>query len=285
MRVSLIQMHSVNDKPRNIAEARRLMERAIVEERPDFLVLPEHFDWHGGTVAAKLAAGETVPGGPAYAMCQAFAREHRVWVHAGSLYEAIAGEARLHNTTVVFDRAGREVARYRKIHMFDITGPDGAQYKESATNKPGDQIVVYDCEGVKVGCAICYDLRFPELFQELVRRGAQVIAMPSCFTLQTGKDHWEALCRARAIETQTYFLACDMWGSHVAPDGKTRSAYGHSMIVDPWGHVIARASDGVGIISAQLDRARVEKTRRDIPLADHRVVGAHGTIGRALAAE
>ena len=131
----------------------------------------------------------------------------------GSFFERVPGENRAFNTTVVFDRDGREVARYRKIHMFDITAPDGTKYQESATMKPGEAVVTYDCEGVTIGCTICYDLRFAELFAALVERGASIIALPAAFTLQTGKDHWEVLLRARAIETQTYVLAAAQIGS------------------------------------------------------------------------
>ena len=284
MKVSLVQMNSISDKPRNIADAKRLMEQAVVEDRTDWLLLPEHFDWSGGKTADKVAVSESIPGGPAYAMCQAVARENKVWVHAGSLLERIPGENKIYNTTVVFNRDGKEVARYRKIHLFDITGPDGAEYSESSTIKPDAEIVTYDCEGVTVGCAICYDLRFPELFQELMRRGAKIIALPASFTLLTGKDHWETLCRARAIETETYFLASGQWGSFKGPDGSPRHTYGHSMIVDPWGHVVARSSDGVGFITAKIDVARVDKVRKQIPLSEHKVIGVTGAVTKRAAA-
>ena len=271
MKVSLIQTNSQSDKAANIAAAKELMERAISEEHPDLLVLPETFDFVGGTPAEKLRAGESVPGGPAYSMCQEVARAHGIFVHAGSLVEKVPNEDKVHNTTAVFDRSGREVARYRKIHLFDIVTPDGLEYKESATVKPGNAIVTYNLEGLTVGCSICYDLRFPELFQALVRKGAQVIALPACFTQQTGKDHREVLCRARANETQTYFLAAAQWGGHTRGN-QTRYSYGHSLIADPWGHVIATASDGVGIVTARIDPPRIAKVRQDIPIARHKVL-------------
>ena len=200
MKVSLIQSNPGSDKAANLAEAKALMERAIALDSPDFVMLPEVFDWMGSPGPDKTQAAEAERDGPSYRMCQSIAREHKVWVHAGSFRTTIAGEDRCHNTTVVFNRDGREVARYHKIHLFDITSPDGASYRESATFKPGDNIVTYECEGITVGCAICYDVRFPELFQALVKRGAQIITLPAAFTLQTGMDHWEVLCRARAIE-------------------------------------------------------------------------------------
>ena len=130
--------------------------------------------------------------------------------------------------------------------------------------------MTYDCEGVTVGCAICYDIRFPALFQALADRGATLIALPAAFTLQTGKDHWEVLCRARAIETETYFLAPAQTGPHTQGN-ETRQTYGHSLIADPWGHVVAKASDGPGVVSARIDLAQVAKVRAQIPVAQHRV--------------
>jgi len=270
MKISLIQMNSVSDKPANISMARRLIERAVAEENPDWISLPECFDFLGGDRKAKMAAAEPLPGGPAYDAMQALAARHGVYIHAGSILERPASGERIHNTTVAFDRGGNEIARYRKIHMFDITAPDGAKYHESAAFAPGDTAVTYDCEGLTIGCAICYDLRFPDLFQALAAKGVDLIALPSAFTLQTGKDHWEVLCRARAIETETYFCAAAQTGFHEA-GGERRQTYGHSLIVDPWGHVIAKASDGIGIVSARIDRGLVERVRVQIPVARHKV--------------
>jgi nitrilase len=269
MKLSLIQMNSVSDKAKNLAEAMRLIEEAVASERPDWVSLPEVFDWHGGSKADKIAAAETIPGGPAYEMAQNLARKHRIFVHAGSLFERAQDGERVHNTTVAFDREGREIARYRKIHLFDVTAPDGTPYNESATVAPGDALALYEADGVTVGCAICYDLRFPALFQALADRGATMIALPASFTLQTGKDHWEPLLRARAIETQCYVAASAQTGSF-RQGNDTRWTYGHSMVVDPWGHVVARASDGVGIVSARIDPERVRKARELIPVHAHK---------------
>jgi predicted amidohydrolase len=271
MKVSLIQMNSIADKAANIAAAEALIERAVAEEGPDWVLLPEQFDWAGGSRAQKLANAERLPGGPAYAMAQGQAIKHRIFVHAGSIMEKIDGEERYHNTSVVFNRDGEEIARYRKIHLFDVMTPDGTAYKESATVKAGDAVVTYDCEGVTVGCSICYDLRFPDLFQALAEKGAEMIAMPAAFTMQTGKDHWEVLLRARAIETEAYVCASAQTGSFTVGN-EQRQTYGHSLIADPWGHVIAKASDGVGVVSARIDPARVKKVRAMIPVAEHKVV-------------
>ena len=270
MKVSLIQMNSINDKAANIAAARALIERAVAEEAPDWVLLPEQFDWAGGVKGDKARNAETLPDGPAYAMARELAAKHGIFLHAGSFMERIEGDDRIHNTSVVFNRQGEEIARYRKIHLFDVTTPDGLSYRESATVKAGDLVVTYDCEGVTVGCTICYDLRFPGLFQALADRGAEMIAVPSAFTQQTGKDHWEVLLRARAIETQTYVCASAQTGTFTV-NNETRATYGHSLVADPWGHVVAKASDGVGIVTTRLDMAQVERVRRMIPVAQHKV--------------
>jgi deaminated glutathione amidase len=275
MKVSLVQMNSISDKAANIAAARALIEQAVAEEAPDWVLLPEQFDWAGGARGDKTANAETLPGGPAYAMAQELARRHRIFIHAGSIMERIDGDERIHNTSVVFNRHGEEIARYRKIHLFDVTTPDGASYRESATVKAGDQVVTYDCEGVTIGCSICYDLRFPDLFQALAEKGAQIIALPAAFTLQTGKDHWEVLLRARAIETQAYVCASAQTGSFMVGN-EQRATYGHSLVADPWGHVVAKASDGVGVVSTRIDPATVAKVRAIIPVARHRVKIARG---------
>ena len=164
MKVSLIQMNSISVKGANVAAAKALIERAVADERPDWVLLPEHFDWAGGRRADKLANAEALPGGPAYAMAQAMAKTHRIFVHAGSIMERIEGEDRIHNTSVVFNRQGEEIARYRKIHLFDVTTPDGASYRESETVKPGDAVVTYDCEGVTSAARSVTICAFPICF-------------------------------------------------------------------------------------------------------------------------
>lgn len=271
MKVSLIQCNSGRDKPANLRAVAALIERAILRDAPDWILLPEHFEWLG---PSKLGASIAEPSadGPAYEAMRTLARSHGVWIHAGSFYERAPEEGRVFNTTVVFNRSGAEVARYRKIHLFDVTLADGTRYFESEAVLPGDEVVLYDCEGVTVGCAICYDLRFPELFQVLAARGAQLIALPAAFTLQTGKDHWEPLIRARAIETATWFVAAGQCGANGPPEAH-RFSYGHSLVADPWGHVVAKASDGVGSVAANIDLAVLERVRAQIPVAQHKVIG------------
>ena len=276
MRVSVIQMNPGHDKAKNIAAAARLTAAAIAADRPDLLVLPEMWTCLGGDAAAKRAAAERLPGnggsndpGPAYTFLRDLAVTHRIVVHGGSMPED-AGE-RLYNTTVVFSPAGEELARYRKIHLFDIVAPDGTGYRESAVFGRGEEVVTYPANGSVVGCTICYDLRFPELYLKLRRKGANVIAVPAAFTLQTGKDHWETLLRARAIETQCWVLAAATWGRH-EEQGSPRFTYGHSLVIDPWGHVVAKVSDGEGFATARIDHALTERVRRDMPVMDHRVL-------------
>jgi nitrilase len=266
MKVALIQMNSQGDKSRNLEQARRLIEQTVAEEGPGLVALPEMWTLLSDDDAEKQAAAEPVPGGEGYGLLQELAARHGIVLHGGSLIER-DGE-RLFNTTVAFDRDGRELARYRKLHLFDIVTPDGREFRESATFGRGARVVTYDALGARIGCSICYDLRFSELYLQLAKDGAKVILVPSNFTLQTGKDHWEVLLRARAIETQTYVLAPAQWGRY----GQGRVSYGHSLIADPWGHVIARAQDKVGYVAARLDLSEVERVRARMPCADHRVL-------------
>ncbi len=266
MKVALVQMNSQADKTANLDQARRLIERAVEEERPDFVALPEMWTFLGESDAEKRAAAEPIPGGSGYGLLQELAARHQIVLHGGSLMER-DGDS-IYNTTVVFDREGQELARYRKIHLFDITTPDGREFRESETFSRGARIVTYDALGSRIGCSICYDLRFPELYIQLAKDGAKVILVPSNFTLQTGKDHWEVLLRARAIETQTYVLAPAQWGRY----GSGRHSYGHTLIADPWGHVIAKARDGVGYVATRLDLDEVDRIRRRMPCAEHRVL-------------
>ena len=267
MKVALIQMNSQADKAANLAQAQRLIEQAVAEERPDLVALPETWTHLSEDAAGKRAAAEPVPGGEAYGLLQELAARHRIVLHGGSLIER-DGDA-VYNTTVVFDQDGRELARYRKLHLFDIVTPDGKEYRKSATFTRGARVVSCDALGTRIGLSICYDLRFPELYLQLAKDGAKVILVPAAFTLQTGKDHWEVLLRARAIETQTYVLAPAQWGRYA---GGSRACYGHTLIADPWGHVIAKAQDKVGYIAARLDLEEVDRVRARMPCAQHRVL-------------
>ena len=269
MRICVIQMSSVDDKAANLAQARGLIEQAVREERPHLVLLPEVWAFQGGSVEQRREAAETIPDGEAYALLQELAAKHEIFVHGGSFLER--GAERLHNTTVVFGRDGRELTRYRKIHLFDVVTPDGREYRELAVIGRGDQMVTYSADGVRVGCSICYDLRFGELYRQLTAAGAQLLTVPAAFTLQTGKDHWEVLLRTRAIETQCYRRRCSP-GRTVPRRQRGRYNWGHSMIVDPWGAVLAQVSDRPGFATARLDLDYLAKVREMLPVAQHRVL-------------
>lgn len=273
MRVAVIQMSPGADKAQNIAQARALIEAVVAKEQVRLIILPEIWTCLGGDRAQKFAAAEMLPapggsGGEAYEFLRQVAVQNDIYVHGGSIGEL--AQDRLFNTSLVFSPKGEELARYRKIHLFDILTPDGQGYRESATYGAGEAVVTCDIDGMKAGLAICYDLRFPELFLHLRRQGAELILLPAAFTLQTGKDHWEVLLRARAIETQCWVAAAGCTGMHREPDGQPRYTYGHSLIADPWGHVVAKASDGLGYAVATIDRALTQKVRTDMPVMEHR---------------
>ena len=271
MRITAIQMNSGTDKTKNLETAKRLCSKAVAKDHPDLIVLPEMVSHLGGSVGERQGAAEGIPGGESFRMLREVAREHRVFVHGGSYYESAPDSNLVFNTTVAFDRFGELLATYRKIHLFDIVAPDGTEYRESAVVGRGNDVVSYSASGVKVGCTICYDLRFGELYRMLAERGVELITVPAAFTLQTGKDHWEVLLRARAIETQAYVVAAAQWGSFPVPDG-IQHTWGHSMIVDPWGQIVAQASDGTGFATAEMDLDYLTTVRRRIPMLDHRVL-------------
>lgn len=280
MRVSVIQMNPGADKAANISQAERLIGQAISNDRPDLVSLPEIWTCLGGDQAMKHAQAETLPpagsnetGGPAYEFLRSIARGNGIHVHGGSIGEMGHAGGKLFNTTIVFDPHGLEIARYRKVHLFDITTPDGLGYKESANYGAGDSVVVFDAGGMRLGCAICYDVRFPEQFLALRRAGAELVFLPAAFTVQTGRDHWETLIRARAIETQCWFAAAATCGKHFDGNGEPRHTYGHSMVCDPWGTVVARVSDGVGWVTARIDPAMTARVRRNMPVLEHRRLG------------
>lgn len=271
----VLQMNCGPDKGANIAQAQSLIDQYVTSDI-QLIALPENWTCLGASRAVKWDQAEVLPdagdstatAGPAYQWLRDIARRHKAYVHGGSMPERVGD--RLCNTTVVFDPAGAEIARYRKIHLFDVVTPDGMVYGESEVVDAGDKIVTFKMGDITAGCAICYDVRFPELFRALRDQGAELIFLPAAFTLQTGKDHWEPLIRARAIETQCWFIASATWGPHKDASGGTRHTYGNSLVCDPWGHVVARASDGVGAISARIDPALVARVREQIPVATSR---------------
>jgi len=263
MRVAAVQMTSTNDKARNVEVASAWIRKAA-QAGARLIGLPENFSWMGPD-AERAAAAEALSG-PTLAHFASLARELSVGLLAGSILESGAPDGRFHNCSVLFDERGEKAAVYRKIHLFDVDVGDGNVYQESKGIAPGAEVVSGEVLGTRVGLSICYDIRFPELYRRLASLGATTLTVPAAFTLATGKDHWEVLLRARAIENQCYVLAPAQVGRH----SQKRVSYGHSMVVDPWGVVIAQASDGEGIAVAEVQQELVSQVRKKIPALAHR---------------
>lgn len=261
--IAVLQMNSGEDKAKNVETALRLIDQGA-ETGARMVVLPEIWPYLGDD-AGNRANAETIPG-PVTDALAAKAKQHGIYVHGGSILEQRSGEPKLFNTTVVFDPNGELVAQYSKIHMFDVVLDGVASYRESNTVQRGEEIVTFDLDGTTVGLAICYDLRFPELFRILRLQGAEVIVLPAAFTMTTGKDHWEVLIRARAIENQVYMVTCGQFG----PDSSGKWCYGRSMIADPWGTVLATAPDRETVLTATVDRDYLRKIRRQVPSVENR---------------
>ena len=264
MRVAAVQLNSTADQVANMAHADRLT-RAAAADGATLVVLPEK--WTAMGSEEDLRAGAETLDGAAVGWARAIARELRIELVAGSILERVPGQAKLANTSVHVDPRGELVAVYRKVHMFDVE-VGGHRYDESELEEPGDELVVSQtADGVELGLSICYDLRFPELYRILAVRGARILTLPAAFTLTTTRDHWEVLVRARAIENQAFVIAANQFGEH--PAGQ-RSG-GRSMIVDPWGLVLAQAPDSEGYIVAELDLERQLEIRTRLPsLANRR---------------
>ncbi|HET9660807.1 MAG TPA: carbon-nitrogen hydrolase family protein [Thermomicrobiales bacterium] len=261
--VAVLQMSSGEDKAKNVETALRLIDEAA-STGAHLVVLPEIWTYLGRDAGNRENA-ELVPG-PVTDALAAKAKQHGIYVHGGSILEKRDGEPKLFNTTVVFDPNGELVAQYSKIHMFDVVLDGVASYQESNTVQRGEEIVTFDLDGTTVGLAICYDLRFPELFRILALRGADVIVLPAAFTMTTGKDHWEVLIRARAIENQIYMVSCGQYG----PDSSGKWCYGRSLIADPWGTVLATAPDRECVLRATVDLDYLQKVRRQVPSVQNR---------------
>jgi predicted amidohydrolase len=261
--IAAAQMVSTADKAHNLDAATRLVRQASgLGAR--LVGLPENFAWMGSE-PDRPSAAETLDG-PTLSRMAELARELKVTLLAGSVLEAGAPGGRLYNTSVLFGPEGQRLAVYRKMHLFDVDVGDGATYQESAAVAPGAEVVVAPTEVGRLGMSVCYDLRFPELYRRHSKEGATLLAVPAAFTLMTGKDHWEVLLRARAIENQCYLFAPAQGGRH----SDKRMTYGHAMVVDPWGLVIARASEGEGLAVAPMDPELLAKIRRNLPCLQHR---------------
>ncbi len=261
--VAAVQLNSCEDKEKNLKIACRLIDRAT-ELGARVVVLPEMFNCYT-TMSAMVRCAENVNGPTINALVKK-AKKNKISIICGSIFEkAVKGKA--YNASVVLNSKGEILEIYRKIHLFDVDIPGQVAFKESQGVAAGDKIVIVEIEGFPGGIAICYDLRFPELFRTLALRGAQVIFMPCAFTAATGRFHWEALLKARAIENQVFIVAANQFGTH--PNGL--KSYGRSMIIDPYGRVLAEAgSDGETVIISTLDMCLLENIRKEMPLFQHR---------------
>jgi predicted amidohydrolase len=268
VKVAAVQLNSTADQVANLAAADRLT-RAAAADGARLIVLPEK--WTAMGSEEDLRAGAETLEGAAIGWARAIARELAVDLVAGSLLERVPGRAKLANTSVHVDPRGEVIAVYRKLHMFDVE-VGGRVYRESALEEPGEEIVTSrTAGGVELGLSICYDLRFPELYRILAVRGARIVALPAAFTLATTRDHWPTLVRARAIENQTFVIAANQYGEH--PAGQHSG--GRSMIVDPWGVVLAQAPDGECHITAELDLERQLEIRARLPSLANRRPGVY----------
>jgi predicted amidohydrolase len=268
--IGAVQLTSTDDLAANLATCRRLAA-AAADAGARVIVLPECFAFLGRREGDKMAVAEVVDEarpGPILACLQEIAGAHRAIVIGGGLPEAVPGERdRAFNTALAVDPGGAVVAAYRKIHLFDVDIPGGAVARESDATVAGAGAVLLRVDGFGLGLSICYDLRFPELYRQLWRAGADALLVPAAFTAHTGRAHWHTLLRARAIENQCYVVAAAQHGRH----NDKRETFGHSLAIDPWGRVIGEHAEGEGVVVATLDRALLAETRRNMPCALHAV--------------
>ena len=264
MRVALVQMTSTDKLSENLDSAQRAVREAA-QRGAEFIALPENFAFlrreGKPIVCAQGLDGEIVE------TVRELASRHRVPILAGTFAEVIEGDQRVYNTSALISEAGRIAAVYRKIHLFDVDlGESGGVFRESAFTAPGEEVVVAETAFGRVGLSVCYDVRFPELYREMAARGADWITLPSAFAPETGKAHWEVLLRARAIENQAFVLAPAQSGQH-SPD---RASHGHSLIVDPWGRILAEAGDEPAVVVADCDLGELRRVRASLPALRHR---------------
>ena len=253
----VIQLDAREDYHNNLKMAEELIEEGAARGAK-LLVLPEVWTYQGPT---PIDHAEDIPGGECFALLSGLAKKHNIWIHGGSITERIPGDnVRTYNTSMLIKPDGNLATTYRKLHVFDVDVEGAGSYRESDRKRPGDEIVSYDMGDMgKMGLTICYDIRFPELFRLLALDGADLICLPAAFLLMTGKDHWEPLIRARAIENGCYMLAANQCGKK-----STAHDYGRSMIVDPWGNVIAMAQDKPCVSIAEIDFDYLEKVRNQL---------------------
>ncbi|NNG11959.1 MAG: carbon-nitrogen hydrolase family protein [Halobacteria archaeon] len=264
--VACIQMASGPNVGANLLEAERLIEEAASREAK-LVVLPENFAIMGKSERDKVEVREPEGDGPIQAFVAEQAARHGIWLVGGTIPLEANARDKVRAACLVYDDMGKQVARYDKIHLFDVELVDSEeQYTESETIEPDNEVVVIDSPFGRMGIAICYDLRFPELFRQQLSAGMEIVVMPAAFTAITGRAHWEVLVRARAIENLCYVVAAGQGGYHL----NGRETHGHSMIVDPWGIVLNSLSRGPGVVCASIDLERLESARRNFPSINHR---------------
>ena len=267
--VAAIQMTSGHRVEDNLEAAAKLLREAK-DAGAELACLPENFSFIGLKDADKLAVAEADGSGPVQQFLSETARALGLWILGGTTVIKGDSARRVSNTSLLVDAQGKRVARYDKIHLFDVAIPGrNEQYLESTHVTPGRKVVVADTPVGRLGLSVCYDMRFPELYRELVARGAEWLAMPAAFTVPTGRAHWETLLRARAIENLCYVVAPAQWGTH----SSGRETYGDTLIVDYWGQVLARLPSGIGVITAQFDLERQAETRARFPALENRRLG------------
>lgn len=265
-KVAAVQMASGPSVSANLMEAERLIQLAA-DGGARLVVLPENFSFMGMSEADKLGVAELEGAGPTQDFLAHQAAKHRVWLVGGTIPLLSDNPALVRAASLLFNAEGRCVARYDKMHLFDVMLEEsGEQYAESRTIEAGSEVCVIDTELGRIGIAVCYDLRFPELFRRMSVRHADMIVLPSAFTAITGKAHWRHLVCARAIENLCYVIAADQGGYHI----NGRESYGHSMVVDPWGAVIDCLPSGAGVVIAEIDSGVVTRVRKNFPALEHR---------------
>ncbi len=264
-KVAALQMASGPNVAGNLSEARRLIENAVAQGAR-LVVLPEFFSIMGMKEDDMLAAREQAGTGAMQAFLAEMARKHRIWVIGGSIPLEATAPNKIRNACLVFDEHGEQVARYDKIHLFNLD-LGNEHYHEANTVEAGNQVVVVDSPFGRIGLAICYDLRFPELFRAM--KSVDIVVLPAAFTATTGKMHWETLVRARAIENLVYVIAAAQGGYHV----NGRETHGHSMVVDPWGRVLDQLPRGSGVVIAEVNPSYQKSLRASLPALTHRTLG------------
>ncbi|WP_250476311.1 carbon-nitrogen hydrolase family protein [Caballeronia sp. INML1] len=263
--VAALQMVSTPERDRNLADAGRLVAEAA-RGGAQLVLLPEYFCYMGFKDTDKLAIRETPGAGPIQQFLSDAAREHRVWIIGGTLPLQSPEPNRVLNTTLVFDPTGKQVARYDKIHLFNFEKGEES-FDESRTICPGSEVRTFEAPFGRVGLSVCYDLRFPELYRKL--GDCALMVVPSAFTYTTGNAHWETLLKARAVENQCYVLAAAQGGRHE----NGRRTWGHSMLIDPWGEIVAVKDEGMGVVAGGIDLQRIAAVRQSLPAYRHRVIG------------